>query len=112
MQDNTFILRLMYDLNIMPLALQITNICGYIMTHTLQSQRSQRHEYLLLHPSTRKNHIVPDKRKRDHSSTGENDTIMDDAGDLSQWSVVLWKSYLNIGTPKTLQVLRKQSRRL
>ena len=29
--DTTYILRLMYELNVIPLALQITNICGNIM---------------------------------------------------------------------------------
>ncbi|XP_005185222.2 DNA polymerase alpha catalytic subunit [Musca domestica] len=86
MQDASFILRLMCDLNIMPLALQITNICGNIMTRTLQSGRSERNEYLLLHAFTEKNYIVPDKKKRefnnasadpeagDHDSTAANTT--------------------------------------
>lgn len=68
MQDASFILRLMCDLNLMPLALQITNICGNIMTRTLQSGRSERNEYLLLHAFTEKNYIVPDKKKRDFST--------------------------------------------
>uniref|UniRef100_A0A1A9W2C3 DNA polymerase n=1 Tax=Glossina brevipalpis TaxID=37001 RepID=A0A1A9W2C3_9MUSC len=89
MQDNSFILRLMYDLNIMPLALQITNICGNIMTRTLQSGRSERNEYLLLHAFTEKNYIVPDKRKRDYASTGEsnNTTTLDDVGDNNDGTV-------------------------
>uniref|UniRef100_A0A1B0BBM8 DNA polymerase n=1 Tax=Glossina palpalis gambiensis TaxID=67801 RepID=A0A1B0BBM8_9MUSC len=81
MQDASFILRLMYDLNIMPLALQITNICGNIMTRTLQSGRSERNEYLLLHAFTEKNYIVPDKRKRDFSSAAESNTTKDDGAD-------------------------------
>ena len=29
--DSTYILRIMYELNVIPLALQITNICGNVM---------------------------------------------------------------------------------
>ncbi|ESP04902.1 hypothetical protein LOTGIDRAFT_109334, partial [Lottia gigantea] len=59
--DSTFILRIMYELNIIPLALQITNICGNIMGRTLMGGRSERNEYLLLHAFTEKNFLVPDK---------------------------------------------------
>ena len=31
LMDATYILRIMYDLNVLPLALQITNICGNVM---------------------------------------------------------------------------------
>ncbi|XP_030562454.1 DNA polymerase alpha catalytic subunit [Drosophila novamexicana] len=61
MQDASYMLRLMCELNIMPLALQITNICGNTMTRTLQGGRSERNEYLLLHAFHEKNYIVPDK---------------------------------------------------
>ncbi|XP_069103569.1 DNA polymerase alpha catalytic subunit-like isoform X1 [Argopecten irradians] len=59
--DSTLILRIMYELNVLPLALQITNICGNVMTRTLMGGRSERNEYLLLHAFTEKNFIVPDK---------------------------------------------------
>ncbi|XP_016961168.1 DNA polymerase alpha catalytic subunit [Drosophila biarmipes] len=62
MQDNSYLLRLMCELNIMPLALQITNICGNTMTRTLQGGRSERNEFLLLHAFHEKNYIVPDKK--------------------------------------------------
>ncbi|EDW81452.1 uncharacterized protein Dwil_GK12074 [Drosophila willistoni] len=62
MQDASYMLRLMCELNIMPLALQITNICGNTMTRTLQGGRSERNEFLLLHAFHEKNYIVPDKR--------------------------------------------------
>ncbi|TDG45874.1 hypothetical protein AWZ03_007729 [Drosophila navojoa] len=61
MQDASYMLRLMCELNIMPLALQITNICGNTMTRTLQGGRSERNEFLLLHAFHEKNYIVPDK---------------------------------------------------
>lgn len=35
MQDTSFTLRLMYELNVVPLALQITNIAGNLMARTL-----------------------------------------------------------------------------
>ncbi|XP_017119896.2 DNA polymerase alpha catalytic subunit [Drosophila elegans] len=62
MQDNSYLLRLMCELNIMPLAMQITNICGNTMTRTLQGGRSERNEFLLLHAFHEKNYIVPDKK--------------------------------------------------
>lgn len=61
MQDASYMLRLMCELNIMPLALQITNICGNTVTRTLQGGRSERNEFLLLHAFHEKNYIVPDK---------------------------------------------------
>ncbi|KAM7360184.1 DNA polymerase alpha catalytic subunit [Cochliomyia hominivorax] len=84
MQDASFILRLMCELNIMPLALQITNICGNIMTRTLQSGRSERNEYLLLHAFTEKNYIVPDKKKREYGAAAGvvGDTTVAEGNDL------------------------------
>ncbi|KAK2155699.1 hypothetical protein LSH36_233g04020 [Paralvinella palmiformis] len=61
LMDTTYILRLMYELNVIPLALQITNICGNIMARTLMGGRAERNEYLLLHAFTEKNFVVPDK---------------------------------------------------
>lgn len=31
LMDSTYILRILYELNVLPLALQITNICGNVM---------------------------------------------------------------------------------
>ncbi|KAH8336020.1 hypothetical protein KR074_009161, partial [Drosophila pseudoananassae] len=81
MQDNSYLLRLMCELNIMPLALQITNICGNTMTRTLQGGRSERNEFLLLHAFHEKNYIVPDKKastRRGGGGDAEN-TILGDA---------------------------------
>lgn len=83
MQDASYMLRLMCELNIMPLALQITNICGNTMTRTLQGGRSERNEFLLLHAFHEKNYIVPDKQPTrrgaatavaDPNATNANDT--------------------------------------
>ncbi|XP_030374617.1 DNA polymerase alpha catalytic subunit [Scaptodrosophila lebanonensis] len=70
MQDASYMLRLMCDLNIMPLALQITNICGNTMTRTLQGGRSERNEFLLLHAFTEKNYIVPDRPAQQRRGRG------------------------------------------
>ncbi|ALC47203.1 DNApol-alpha180 [Drosophila busckii] len=68
MQDASYMLRIMCELNIMPLALQITNICGNTMTRTLQGGRSERNEFLLLHAFYEKNYIVPDKQSQQLST--------------------------------------------
>ncbi|KAH8359207.1 hypothetical protein KR093_005263, partial [Drosophila rubida] len=75
MQDASYMLRLMCELNIMPLALQITNICGNTMTRTLQGGRSERNEFLLLHAFHEKNYIVPDKQppRRGAAASGTQD---------------------------------------
>lgn len=65
MQDTAYILKMMYELNVIPLALQITNIAGNTMSKTLLGGRSERNEYLLLHAFTEKDYIVPDKSGKD-----------------------------------------------
>lgn len=59
--DAKLILQLMCELNVLPLALQITNIAGNVMSRTLMGGRSERNEFLLLHAFHEKNYIVPDK---------------------------------------------------
>ncbi|KAH9514082.1 DNA polymerase alpha catalytic subunit, partial [Bulinus truncatus] len=61
LMDSLYILRIMYDLNALPLALQITNICGNILSRTLLGGRSERNEWLLLHAFHEKQYICPDK---------------------------------------------------
>lgn len=61
MQDTSYILKMMCELNVIPLALQITQIAGNIMSRTLMGGRSERNEFLLLHAFTEKDFIVPDK---------------------------------------------------
>ncbi|XP_045146690.1 DNA polymerase alpha catalytic subunit isoform X1 [Echinops telfairi] len=61
-KDASFTLQIMYELNVLPLALQITNIAGNVMSRTLMGGRSERNEYLLLHAFYENNYIVPDKQ--------------------------------------------------
>ncbi|KAM6977643.1 DNA polymerase alpha catalytic subunit [Aplochiton taeniatus] len=59
--DAKLILQIMCELSVLPLALQITNIAGNVMSRTLMGGRSERNEFLLLHAFHDKNYIVPDK---------------------------------------------------
>ncbi|KAL7728991.1 hypothetical protein ACLKA6_019827 [Drosophila palustris] len=80
MQDASYMLRLMCELNIMPLALQITNICGNTMTRTLQGGRSERNEFLLLHAFHEKNYIVPDKQQQPRRGAAAQVSELDSTG--------------------------------
>uniref|UniRef100_A0A803T2M0 DNA polymerase n=1 Tax=Anolis carolinensis TaxID=28377 RepID=A0A803T2M0_ANOCA len=60
--DANYILQIMCELNVLPLALQITNIAGNVMSRTLMGGRAERNEYLLLHAFYDKEFIVPDKQ--------------------------------------------------
>ncbi|KAI5092012.1 DNA polymerase alpha catalytic subunit [Silurus meridionalis] len=78
--DAKLILQIMCELNVLPLALQITNIAGNVLSRTLMGGRSERNEYLLLHAFHEKNYIVPDKQfmKKPQHEPGEDDDV--DAG--------------------------------
>ena len=56
------VMSIMAELNVMPLALKITNITGNILSRTLAAGRSERNEYLLLHAFHDDNYICPEKQ--------------------------------------------------
>ncbi|ETN64245.1 DNA polymerase alpha catalytic subunit [Anopheles darlingi] len=70
MQDNFYILRLMCELNVLPLALQITQIAGNLMNRTLHGGRAERNEFLLLHAFNERDYILPDKANPFQSGGG------------------------------------------
>lgn len=76
LQDCSYVLRIMCELNVLPLALQITNICGNLMSRTLQGGRSERNEFLLLHAFDEKDYIVPDKKIRE-MNWNKDETMME-----------------------------------
>ncbi|XP_062841851.1 DNA polymerase alpha catalytic subunit [Trichomycterus rosablanca] len=75
--DAKLILQIMCELNVLPLALQITNIAGNVMSRTLMGGRSERNEYLLLHAFNERNFIVPDKQffKKPQQNLGEDEGL-------------------------------------
>ncbi|XP_060038786.1 DNA polymerase alpha catalytic subunit isoform X2 [Erinaceus europaeus] len=84
-KDARFILQIMCELNVLPLALQITNIAGNIMSRTLMGGRSERNEFLLLHAFYENNYIVPDKQtfRKPQQKLGDEDEEID--GDVSKY---------------------------
>ncbi|BFZ06575.1 hypothetical protein BsWGS_09614 [Bradybaena similaris] len=79
--DSKYILNIMYELNVIPLALQITNICGNVMSRTLMGGRSERNEWLLLHAFNEKQYICPDKDfKKKVMPAGDDDDEVDQPG--------------------------------
>lgn len=77
--DAKFILQIMCELNVLPLALQITNIAGNVLSRTLMGGRSERNEYLLLHAFYENDFLVPDKQfyKKNQQTVVEDDEDMD-----------------------------------
>uniref|UniRef100_A0A8D8V3S0 DNA polymerase n=1 Tax=Cacopsylla melanoneura TaxID=428564 RepID=A0A8D8V3S0_9HEMI len=57
----SYIIKIMCELNVLPLAIQITNICGNVLSRTLMGGRSERNEFLLLHAFHEKSYLLPDK---------------------------------------------------
>ncbi|CAH0775041.1 unnamed protein product [Bemisia tabaci] len=81
MEDTAYMARLMCELNAIPLALQITNIAGNVLSRTLMGGRSERNEFLLLHAFTEKDYIVPDKQYGKKNNLKEED--FDELGEIN-----------------------------
>ncbi|KAM7543005.1 hypothetical protein Aperf_G00000016260 [Anoplocephala perfoliata] len=64
LSDALLVLRLAHHLQAVPLAHQITSICGNVMSRTLAGGRSERNDALLLHAFTEQNYLPPE-----HSSS-------------------------------------------
>jgi len=79
--DATYCLKIAAELNALPLAAQISNICGNVLSRTLAGGRSERNEYLLLHAFTERGFIVPDKvyskRPTHHAEDHDDDADVD-----------------------------------
>lgn len=60
-EDALDTLKCVYELNALPLALQITQVAGNVMSRTLLGGRAERNEYLLLHAFNDRGFIFPDK---------------------------------------------------
>lgn len=63
MVNLSYILEIAVELNILPLALQITNIAGNTLSRTLCAGVSERNEFLLLHAFHANNYLTPSKKK-------------------------------------------------
>jgi len=68
LQDVSLVQRLLFQLNLLPLTKQLTNVAGNLWSSTLKSNRANRTEFLLLHEFHARKYLPPEKRKSSSSS--------------------------------------------
>lgn len=56
-----FILRLMHLLGVIPLSIQLTKLCGNLLSQSLRSFRAKRVEFLLMHEFHDRDYLIPDR---------------------------------------------------
>ncbi len=66
-------LQCVYDLNALPLALQITQVAGNVLSRTLLGGRAERNEFLLLHAFHERGYICPDKQYGKKKAAGHDE---------------------------------------
>ena len=87
MMDNQLIYRMVLELNVLPLALQITKIAGNSFSRTLLGGRAERNEFLLLHAFSEENFIVPDKHVYQWNKNKNNKDIKEVTADADEDAV-------------------------
>jgi DNA polymerase alpha subunit A len=65
---------LMNHLEILQITRQLSNICGNSWKRSLEIQRAERNEYLIMHECISRGLIIPDKFRRDKNSEEEEET--------------------------------------
>ena len=63
-QDSSFVHQIVIYLNVIPLTKQLTNIAGNLWMRSLQNQRAERNEMLLVHEFYKYKYIIPDKAEK------------------------------------------------
>lgn len=69
--DARLIMELMFKLQLIPLTKQLTAICGNLWIRSLQNQRAERNEMLLMHEFYQRDFIFPDKYRMKNNKIEE-----------------------------------------